>query len=70
VTLHEVCGLYVVCAHFDQCRSYAHEREFSEKCFISIMAMSLDYMFLSILLAMLVLKLWLSCLSMSQFSML
>jgi hypothetical protein len=45
-------------------RSYAHEREiFVEKCFTLIMA----YMSLCILLAMLVLKLWLSCLSMSQF---
>jgi hypothetical protein len=44
------------------CRSYAHEREFlCEKCFILIMAMSLAYMPLFILLAMLVLKLWLSC---------
>jgi hypothetical protein len=48
-------------------RSYAHEREFfCEKDFILIMAMSLAYMSLSILLANLVLKLWLSCLSMSQ----
>jgi hypothetical protein len=49
-------------------RSYAHEREiFVEKCFILIMAISLAYMSPSILLVMFVLKLWLSCLSMSQF---
>jgi hypothetical protein len=49
-------------------RSYSHERQFfCEKCFIFIMAMSLAYMSLCILLAMLVLKFWLSCLSMSQF---
>jgi hypothetical protein len=49
-------------------RSYAHEREiFVEKCFTLIMAISLAYMSLSILLAMLVLKLWLSCLSLSHF---
>jgi hypothetical protein len=49
-------------------KSYTHEREiFCEKCFILIMAMSLAYMFLSILLVMLVLQLWLSCLSLSQF---
>jgi hypothetical protein len=39
-------------------RFYAHEREiFVEKCFTLIMAISLAYMSLSILLAMLVLKL-------------
>jgi hypothetical protein len=27
VTLHEICELYVVCAHFIMFRSYAHERE-------------------------------------------
>jgi hypothetical protein len=49
-------------------RFYAHEREIiCEKCFLLIMAMSLAYMSLSILLEMFVLKLWLSCLSMSQF---
>jgi hypothetical protein len=48
-------------------RSYAHEREIFVKCFILIIAISLACMSLSILLAMLVLKLWLSCLSMSQF---
>jgi hypothetical protein len=49
-------------------RSYAHEREvFIEKCFILIMAMSHAYTFLPILLAMLVLNMWLSCLSMSHF---
>jgi hypothetical protein len=49
-------------------RSYAHEREFfCEKCFIFIMVVSLANMSLCTLLAMLVLKLWLSCLSMSQF---
>jgi hypothetical protein len=48
-------------------RSYAYEREiFVEKCFTLIMSISLAYMFLSILLAMLVLKLWLSCLSLSH----
>jgi hypothetical protein len=47
-------------------RSYAHEREiFVEKGFTLIMAISLASLSLSILLAMLVLKLWLSCLSMS-----
>jgi hypothetical protein len=47
-------------------RSYAHEREvFVENALI--MAMSHDYMFLPILLAMLVLNMWLSCLSISQF---
>jgi hypothetical protein len=40
---------------------------FCEKRFVLIMAMSLAYMSLSILLVMLVLKLWLSCLPMSQF---
>jgi hypothetical protein len=40
---------------------------FCAKCFFFIMAMSVAYMSLSILLAMLVLKLWLSCLCMSQF---
>jgi hypothetical protein len=64
VNFHEVCGLYVVCAHFDL---VSREGNFCEKCFILIMAMSLAYMSLSILLAMLVLKLWPSCLSMSQF---
>jgi hypothetical protein len=50
------------------CRSYAHERDiFCEKCFLLIMAMSHVYMSLSILLAMLVLNLWLSCLPMSHF---
>jgi hypothetical protein len=49
-------------------RSYAHEREFFVKnASFFIMALSLACMSLSILLAMLVLKLWLSCLSMSQF---
>jgi hypothetical protein len=58
VTLHEVCGLYVVVLILTMCRSYAHEREnFCEKCFILIMAMSLAYMSLSILLAMVVLNL-------------
>jgi ABC-type Na+ efflux pump permease subunit len=50
------------------CRSYAHEREsFVKITSPLIVAMSHACMFLSILLAMLVLKLWLSCLSMSQF---
>jgi hypothetical protein len=50
------------------CRSCAHEREiFVKKYIIIFMAMSLACMSLSILLAMLVLKLWLSCLSMSKF---
>jgi hypothetical protein len=49
-------------------RSYAHEREiFVKHASFKIMAMSLAYMSLSILLVMLVLKLWLSSLSMSQF---
>jgi hypothetical protein len=48
-------------------RSYAHEGNFCEKCFILVMAMSLACMSLSTLLVMLVLQLWLSCLSMSQF---
>jgi hypothetical protein len=49
-------------------RSYAHERKiFVKKYIILFMAMSLACMFLSILLAMLVLKLWLFCLSVSQF---
>jgi hypothetical protein len=62
MTLHEVCELYVVC------RSYAHEREFFvENASLSSCLCTLDYMSLCILLAMLVLKLWLSCLSMSQF---
>jgi hypothetical protein len=44
-------------------RSYAHEREiFVKKYLILIMAISLACLSLSILLAMLVLKLWLSCL--------
>jgi hypothetical protein len=48
-------------------RTYAHEREiFVKKCLTLIMAISRACMSLSILLAMLVLKLWLSCLSMSQ----
>jgi hypothetical protein len=60
---------YMLCVLFLlMIRSYAHEREiFVKKCFIFIMALSLAYMSLCILLAMLVLKLWLSCLSMSQF---
>jgi hypothetical protein len=50
------------------CRFYTNEREVLVKnCFILLMAMLLACMSLSILLAMLVLKLWLSCLSMSQF---
>jgi hypothetical protein len=49
-------------------RSYAHEKEICvEKCFILVIAMSHAYMSLSILLAMLVLNLWLSRLSMSPF---
>jgi hypothetical protein len=68
MTVHEVCELYVYVLLFIMFRSYAHEREtFVEKCFTLIMAISLAYMSFSILLAMLVLKLWLSCLSMSQF---
>jgi hypothetical protein len=50
------------------CRLYTHEREVLVKIFfILIMAMLLDCMSLSIWLAMLVLKLWLSCLPISQF---
>jgi hypothetical protein len=60
---------YMLSVHIlTMCMSYAHEREFFvEKCFMLIMAMSLADMFPSILLAMLVLKLSLSCLSLSQF---
>jgi hypothetical protein len=47
-------------------RSYAHEREiFVKNASFFIMAMSLAYMSLCILLATLVLTFWLSCLSMS-----
>jgi uncharacterized membrane protein len=49
------------------CRSYAHDREiFVKYASFLFMAMSHAYMSLSILLAMLVLKSWLSCLSLSQ----
>jgi hypothetical protein len=49
-------------------RSYAHEREFFvEKRFTLSKAMPRSYMSFFILLAMLVLKLWLSCLSLSHF---
>jgi hypothetical protein len=48
-------------------RSYAHEREIFVKNASFSSWLSLAYMSLYILLAMLVLKLWLSCLSMSQF---
>jgi hypothetical protein len=71
VTLHEVRGLYVVCAHFDHVYVLCSwERIFCEKCFILILARSHACVSLSILLAMLVLNVWLSCLSMSLFSML
>jgi hypothetical protein len=49
-------------------RSYAHEREiYVKNASFFIMAISLACMSLSIFLAMLVLELWLSFLSMSQF---
>jgi hypothetical protein len=47
--------------------SYAHEGEILLKKSSLIMAMSHAYMFLTILLAMLVLNLWQSCLFMSHF---
>jgi hypothetical protein len=68
VTLHEACEYMLYVLFLLMIRSYAHKREiFVKKSFIYIMAISLAYMSLCILLAMLVLKLWLSCLSMSQF---
>jgi hypothetical protein len=52
------------------CRSYAHEGEtFVKNAFILIMVMSHACMSLYIMLAMLVFNMWLSCLSMSLFSM-
>jgi hypothetical protein len=48
------------------CRSYAHESEIFVKMRHLTMAMSHVYMSLSIWLVMLVLSLWLSCLSMTQ----
>jgi hypothetical protein len=39
VTLHDVCGLYVVCAHFDHVSVYTDEKEVLVKiCFTLIMA--------------------------------
>jgi hypothetical protein len=63
-------SLWVICCmcSFWSCLGLMLMRgKFLWKCFIVIMAMSLAYMSLCILLAMLVLKFWLSCLSMSQF---